>query len=173
MKKYAAKVFFDFWETMDDPRKVPFFSVIENDEQKIIIRNLLAKDSDVFIWISDDEADFSVIDALAQNEKICLIYASETMNQDRVINLPPEYKMTLTETAIVYESSARVKSSDMDGSRVRKAVREDIDYLLAADDSDNRHDYVQQIADLYGDDSVSLYVLECMFWSAMTFPRLF
>lgn len=159
MNNNSNKIFFDFWPVIDNPQTFPFYSIIIDDEEKIIIQNLLFEDN--FTWISNNKVDFSIINKLSNNNKIILNYSSEMNNQDYTINLPSEYKISLLETAVVYESTNKNKQLfSQDKFCIRKALSDDINHLITIKDSSMNHDYINQIADAYNDKDCDLYILQ-------------
>lgn len=151
----AEKIFFDFWEFIDSPQKFPFFRVLMDDGESILIHNTLNRNADDFTWISDSDIDFSVLSKFSQKDEIILGYCSDTYNAERIINLPPEHKVSFIESSVIYENSneERQLSSSKENCSIQRASAEDIEGLKAAQDPSMRHDYIEQISAVFSDRS--------------------
>lgn len=154
------KIFFDYWKLWDNPQAFPFFSVIQNDDMLKLIKNTLFQDRDIFTWISEEPVDFSVIKEHSTADRIVLNRASESNTLDGITNIPSSYKVSLHESAVIYENDNKVGHSAGTKYNIRKLIPDDVVYLSTLNYADMRHDYIQQTIDAYEYQLGEVYVLE-------------
>ena len=154
------KIFFDYWKLWDNPQAFPFFSVIRNDDRVKLIKNTLFQDRDIFTWISEDAVDFSIIKEFSTTDLIVLNRASENNALDGLLSLPNDYKISLHESAVIYENDNKVRHTAKTKHTIRKMISNDVEHLSALNDTDMRHDYIQQTIDAHEYQLGEVYVLE-------------
>ena len=160
MNYNVDKMFFDYWKLWDNPQAFPFFSVIRNDDRVKLIKNTLFQDRDIFTWISNYPVDFSVIKEHSTADRIVLNRASESNTLDGIINIPSGYKVSLHESAVIYENDNKARHTAEAKHNIRKMTLDDVVYLSALNDTDMRHDYIQQTLDAHEYQLGEIYVLE-------------
>ena len=158
-------MFDDLWAYIDGKQKMPFMSMVRDDEKATVIRQYVP--TGIITWISDAPVDVNTavdIEKREGNDRMVLSYAvSDTDAGIGITNVPDGYEMEIAETAVVYESeNTRRYDLHVDGASVRKADVSDVDILRAscnADDVGGNIDYASQFADAieYGGD---VYALE-------------
>lgn len=157
--KIIYKLFFDSWPIIDCPQKFPFFSILKDDEQAILIQNTLIKERDIIF--SNNIVDFSVLKKYIKNETIVLDYCCDISDANRTIDLPSGWKRTLVEKSVIYENQNTSRHFPTNHRYViERASAEDIEYMTAVKDSDMRHDYIEQIARVFNDKIWEVYVLK-------------
>lgn len=152
------KVFFDYWEIMDNPKKIPFFSILVNDSEDIIIKNTLRDDD--FIWISKDKLDFTKLQNFIRTKKIIICCANDKLD---IINASQEYEVTLLNKAIVYEfKDKKLPFLNNKLFHIRNAKKPDIAVLKDLNNLDElQQNYVDEIIDnIESKNFNSVYALE-------------
>lgn len=152
------KVFFDYWEILDTPEKIPFFSVIVNDTDDIIIKNTLRDDD--FVWICKDKFDFTKLQNFIKKKKIIICCANDKLD---FINAPYEYEVNLLNKAIVYEfKNKKLPFLNNEQFNIRNVKSDDFTVLKGLNNLDElQQNYVDQV--IYNIESKnfkSVYVLE-------------
>lgn len=156
----ALKVFFELWPFFDNPLEFPFYSILEKNNQGILLKNTLVSSFDYFIWLSDEPVDISMLRKFSSTSKIVLEYYGTSYEVDA-----PNFEQQWGEIkplscAVVYERKAARNSVCIPKDYlIRTADANDIKCLTECVDSTMRHNYIQQISDLFHDSNFTVYVL--------------
>ncbi len=163
-KESVIKCFNDNWEIIEDISKAPFFiSKVYEDSNVTVIKNSLFPTVDLFSWISPEPVDFSMLEKYIDKKKVVVNYVSDCYSPTDIVNLNPSSKVTLLESAVVYEQVGKVcPQCILQEEYIVENIKDcDIEYLESLDSSDQqlRHDYVQQFIDYFSSNPQDIFVL--------------